>query len=175
MKHLKVITAKPIDTEMCGYVSVKVPVDTGIIIEQWLLDDCKFSRENVYVPGDMHTTIMHDERNPIDKLLIEPGRTRYKALPTGIDIFGQDDKFLVLTLFSPQLNQRHNQLLDMGMRTTYPQYRPHITLKSNAEINCIGKAIANFGGLISKLPRVIVLDNETWEPVNNDWKAELDK
>ena len=169
MKDLQLVNAKPVKLadETYGYVSVQVPELKGTMIEDWLVQDCKFTK-GVYAPNKMHCTLIYDDSNPITVKQVKINPNPHKAFVTGIDLFGKDEKVLVLTLHSPSLHRRNNELLNMGMKSSFDQYRPHITILSGATTGKLRRAISKLGLL---LPFSLNLINEAWAPVDGDWSA----
>lgn len=94
----------------------------------------KFSKENNIpnVNTDYHTTIIYSTRAmPKFKAL---GKVDYDTPLRSFKIFEGETKVLVLVLDSPELVQRHKEIMKEYNGTyNFPEYIPHITLSYDLE------------------------------------------
>lgn len=56
------------------------------------------------------------------------------AIVTGIELFGPNKDTVVLTLNSPDLAELNRKWQSAGMVSTYPVYRPHITILKDTPV-----------------------------------------
>jgi len=98
--------------------------------------------QDLFPADDLHVTILYSE-TPVDwmsmeddwagdwrngNLEIRPGGARM------LDIFGPpDDETLVLRFNSYQLKYRHEDMIDRGASSSYPDYKPHISLSKSVD------------------------------------------
>jgi len=121
--------------------------------------------------SELHVTLMYDRSNPKLFHPATPGLT-YMARVIGVDLFGDDKNTLVLKLDCEALRQRHQYLLSMGYRFSYPDYSPHLTIKIPAgqdDLNIINAAITK--GLFDQ---EIELGDEQWSPIKEDAYAKYE-
>lgn len=152
---------KPVSRKGQGYVSVKPEPGQARAIQRWMTRTCGL--EGGMTARDMHVTLLYDKRN----WRFEVDRRRgaqYAAKPKTIALFGET---LVLVLDSPELAARHQVLVDAGHEHSYPQFRPHISLKWGADSADLERAVGCMGQLFRQLPKV-VLYREKWEKVDEN-------
>lgn len=81
---------------------------------------------------ELHSTLMYSRGHfPFDDR-VDP-RLEHPATITDIEFWpGHDNEgYLVLTLESQSLQERHRSWLDQGLVHSFPDYLPHVTLKSS--------------------------------------------
>lgn len=54
-----------------------------------------------------------------------------EATVIGLEMFGPNEDTLVLLLNSPELAQISNKWVQQGFKPTFPEYRPHITVRTD--------------------------------------------
>lgn len=88
-------------------------------------------------PKKYHITLMYDRANPtFDVPYINEW---HNARVIGAELFGPNSDTLVLTLDSKTITRRHDYLKRLGYRHSYPDYRPHITVKLGASVDDLNK------------------------------------
>lgn len=114
-------------------------------------------------PADMHVTVLYSAVD-LKPPLIETG-LNIEATPAYggsgcFALFGKDEDHLVFVFRSWELWDRNYSLTDLGAVSTWPDYRPHLTLS---------KAAAGFelsDEALQDVPRWIVLGPEVSEGLN---------
>lgn len=107
---------------------------------------------------DLHCTLMYSPEVGIPDIPTFPERV-YRARLGALALFGERSDYLVVLLEDcVGLHNRHDELKGYGLKSTYPTYRPHITLVD--------------GGWDKKLPRrnllqgmTVLLSNEKHSPI----------
>ena len=127
-------------------------------IYDWLSNTCQIS--NLETPEEYHVTLIYDKRNP--HYTISDPQEKYAAEISGGALFGEENNVLVLLLNSPDLNARNKEIVDAGYQSDFPDYKPHITVKKDADSNDL-QILKNH--LKSKLG--LTLDNEQWGPTKD--------
>ena len=79
--------------------------------------------------SDMHVTMMYDKEGEIPEgFIMRDGIIEYDGV-YGAELFGEDENVLVLTLESnSEINKRHARLRAYGLKHSYDEFKPHITL-----------------------------------------------
>ena len=81
---------------------------------------------------DLHVTLAYDKNNP-DVLAKPDPDAVFRATVSGVDIYGEDDKVLVLLLDSPELAAEHARIHACGCaKFDFTPYSPHVSLKYGA-------------------------------------------
>lgn len=146
---------------MNGYAEVKVAAADAAKIHAVL----KAAGVDVLDPKKLHVTLMYDRKNPD----IDPGKSdaKYTAKVTGVERMGEKGskwEAVTLNLECPELTGRHVVLRSKGFDYDYPVYKPHMSIAYGAAVKDLGKVKALMAE--GKLPSVIHLEHETWEPVD---------
>lgn len=109
------------------YVSVEYdPNDSEAIYEFY-----KDIVPEMYTPNSIHTTLMYSKDTPY--LSIQPSLigTVLSINNPKYEIFGEKKDCLVVSFDSDILSDRHQELTDMGLKHSWDEYRPHITLSDS--------------------------------------------
>ena len=141
----------------CGYGELKVPKVFGKALLKHL---SSAGLTGLVDSSELHCTLMYDEGNP--NLNHKSAVLQYVAAIVGAQLFGPNDDTLVLELHCPDLVRRHHYLIRMGYRHSYPDYRPHITVKLGAtkqDLELLRKVVKD------GVPN-IELSGESWSPVS---------
>ncbi len=117
--------------------------------------------ESVLPEWDMHVTLIYskspfywNEAKPDrEHLLIEGG-------DRSVEVFGQEDKVIVLTIESQLLTERHDELIAMGASSDFNNYRAHITISYKGEGVDVSQIMPYTGP--------IRLSSEVWEPITEN-------
>ena len=150
------IGADPMRHVGCGYAQLSVPKVFGKALLKTL---SAAGLTGLVDSRDLHCTLMYDVENP--NLNHKSAALTYCARPIGAQLFGPQEDTLVLELQCPDLVRRHMYLLRMGYRHSYPEYRPHITVKLGAthdDLKLLRKVVQN------GIPD-IELGAESWTPI----------
>lgn len=83
--------------------------------------------ESALPAGDMHVTVAYS-KEPVNWSAIEPDRDALAVQGGARSVHQFDGGAVVLTLESPELQRRWQELRDAGASWDYPDYRPHVTI-----------------------------------------------
>lgn len=83
--------------------------------------------ESALPTGDMHVTVAYS-REPVDWSKIEPDQDAIAVQGGARSVRQFGEGAVVLTLESPELQRRWQELRDAGASWDYPDYRPHVTI-----------------------------------------------
>lgn len=91
-----------------------------------------FPKTRFYDIKDIHTTIHHSTVPILNWRTYDfsKGKTEY-ATTKKLNLFGKEDEALVVEIYCPFLEHRHNIGLKLGARFDWKKYVPHITLTDN--------------------------------------------
>jgi hypothetical protein len=116
-------------------------------------------------PYDFHVTVIYskspflwEDKNLAGETLLITGGER------SVEIFGDDA--LVLRIESPQLQERHEELIAMGAVSDYPDYKPHITLTYQSKGVDVSQIVPYTGD--------IQLGCEWMQPIGNNPYGKMD-
>lgn len=111
-------------------------------------------------PNNMHVTIFFDQREIIFPEY-EPIKKTYRAKVKGISVFPfqRTKKVIVLDLESKEIMDRFNELYEMGFRSTYPSFKPHVSIKYNASDEDVEQVLKHSAEIINSISD-IKLHNE---------------
>lgn len=84
-----------------------------------------------------------------------------EVCPMGWEVFGDEEKVLVLKVVHPSLQKRAEQLAANGYRSKYPQYRAHITVGLADGVEIHNLPIPDFN---------ITLDKEYSRPLDDNYQ-----
>lgn len=108
---------------------------------------------------EFHVTIAYSKLGDLSYI---PYNNEYFAECMEFDLFGEDNKTLVIRLASRDLESRHANLRNKGYLYTFPEYLPHVTLCTNWEGDLPDSSI-----LYDKdEPIELIFDNEYGEPLS---------
>lgn len=114
---------------------------------------------------DLHVTVIYSEgTKPIPMTILQDNEC--KAVVTGLEFYGEQENFLVLTLESDQLKQRHRQLIRKGYLHGWDSYKPHVTIYKKISDNdkpLVKRAVERVRETFE--PFVITLTGENMEPL----------
>ena len=146
-----------------GYCCVKPSEEVANEIYNWVTKTCKF-HDNIDPANEYHATLIYDKRNK--QFDISEPKEEYIASVSGADLFGEEKNVLVLLLDSEDLQNRNKELIDAGYESTYPKYKPHITIKKESnqnELKTVEKNLKDLNSIIGN----ISLTNENWAMVED--------
>lgn len=149
-----------------GFGAVRVHPEDALHIEDALF---AAGLKGIIRGEDMHVTIMYDKANPVLDTDAPEGQMNYKTTGQGIDKYGEEGsrwEAIVLKLESPDLAARHNFLLQRGFRHSYPEYRPHLSLKYMPDAGDLDKFKALWES--GAFPKTIRFSDEYWEQAQGD-------
>lgn len=126
------------------------------------------------VPAEeMHVTVLYstvDVKLPMDELPITIGAGQeWWDNALSFAMFGPNDESLVCTFHHWPLYHRNQQFLAAGAKSTWPDYRPHLTLSNNAAgFELTDEALAD-------VPRYILLGPEVNDALRRPDASELNQ
>lgn len=139
-----------------GYIALKPMIKHAQIIESI----CKAIGLKDHIEANkLHVTLVYDRREPIIEQY-EPLVEQKKATITGCDLYNDA---LVLTLDSNDLQERFYQLRQLGFKSDYDLYKPHLSLKYGANESDLERVKKYFTWF--QLLQTIKLNFEYSEPI----------
>ena len=101
----------------------------------------KHNIDNLVEAKDYHCTVVYSTKSvpEVKDISID---FSFNATPKEWKIFG-DGKMLVLVLNAPKAKKLFDETIEMGAKTDYPEYVPHITVALNYQ-NDVPKDIPSF-------------------------------
>lgn len=87
---------------------------------------------DLIAPSEYHVTVMYAPEQDLADFDIKEDVGSQTAKFAAYDLFGEDKDCLVMKLDSKGLHEIHDTLAAMGMKYTYPEYSPHLTLSYKA-------------------------------------------
>ena len=149
-----------------GFGAMRIHKDDAKAITNALF---KAGIRGVMRPEELHVTLMYDTANPVLDNEQPEQDISYKAHGKGIDRYGDEGsrwEAIVLKLDSPDLQKRHQFLLQRGYRHSYPEFKPHLSLKYMPDEGDLDKFKALWDS--GDLPDPIRLHDEYWEECDGD-------
>ena len=119
--------------------------------------------ETTLPPGDLHVTICYSKAR-FDWASLYPARNQIVIPAQTRTIEEFNGGAVVLKLESPVLTTRWQQFLDVGASTSFPTYKPHVTITYGGT----PKGAKPYEGRI-------VLGPEKWSELDDDWKGKLEE
>ncbi len=159
-------TIKPLTLDSQGtYISV-LPFEQTAHLMLRIADACGIERPE---QDELHCTLMYAP----DSKLVSPvaqSDTVYTAVVDDVKFWksASGKGYVVVTLKSPQLMRRHKEWTNRGLKHTYSDYTPHITLAEDIELSAVQEfnlvnAAEKFKG------QSVMLTDETLEGINKDY------
>ena len=150
-----------------GYVWVVPLRRHANLVSAWLR---RTGMRNPMSPHKMHLTLMYDKSNKVTQTQPKgDARTVYESELVEPAMFGRDSRSrtLVVTLRSPSLSRRHEKLKKTyGFTHSFKEFRPHLSIKQNADLMDLAKARDGIDDLRSALP-TIYFRRERWAPTRD--------
>ena len=148
------------------YVGVKFDDQTNAAILKYIADN---NIPNGVPEAKLHTTVLYS-RVPCPDITVDGVLpTPITGTPTGLDVWGDGKRCLVMTYDCPELVSRHEKYREEhGASHDFPDYQPHVTLSYD-----IGDMD------ISSLPEVavaipeVVINQDYIEDLDLDWSSKL--
>lgn len=145
-----------------GYWAVLPDSRSELILRQ--IATCIMDVEDLH---DLHCTLAYDKTNP--ETLAQPDHTtQFHATVCGVDIYGDEDRVLVLLLNSPDLEAEHKRIHACGAaKFDFTPYSPHVSLKygaSETDVDFVRHHILKPGNP----PIDLLFSAEYREPIDND-------
>lgn len=112
------------ESRQVGFVSAVLTPEDAQVVKDVIMNS---GMEKTIPKDKLHTTIMYDRRNIIN---YSKGNTFFKATVSGFKEMGQGKwKALVFLLNSSDFNDYHEELKKLGFEHSYPDYKPHLSIK----------------------------------------------
>lgn len=113
--------------------------------------------------SEMHTTIIYSTKGHPDFSCEEKYTPEIKAKFSGFAMFGENKDTLVVKMKSPELQKRHDEMMDeFDLSYNFDEYIPHITLSYDAPNFDISKLDNYYGDLM--------FSGEEANELETDWK-----
>lgn len=113
---------------------------------------------------DLHLTLMYDRSNP--KIDVTTSTKSYTAKINSFKTLGEPGTkwySIALDLESPELDERHNELKELGFKHSYPKFIAHVSMKYKPSEDDIKTLSDNIG--VFKRIGAIHLHNETMKQI----------
>lgn len=157
------LTAKQAPKLPGTYVGAKLSNDT---VDRLLDFAHKLNLPRITTPESFHVTVLYSLKNipnfkPLGILSKPVTNNGWRQT----SVFGRNEKVVVVEFRSKFLQDRHNYALSRGGTSTFPDYKPHITLT---------KDLPEDYRMPSNLPAYtgpITIVEEYVEPLQEDWNA----
>lgn len=143
---------------------------------QILFPDCK-----IVAPEQQHVTLMYSTDSGVshDKIADYLSGSRYdciKAVPHGVTSFNSETdpsmRSVVIELESLMLDEIHHHLGTMGLKHSYPEYRPHVSIAYDVSNDRHDSMVSYVREHAFKITHVS-LSKFNINPIIEDWKAQL--
>lgn len=120
------------DTSKGTYVGIEY--DKGEV--EQLLKLFKQSKiPDLYTPNLIHTTLMYSKDTEYVQVLPKLIGTYIDIENPQYKIYGKNKDTLVIAFDSEVLQARHKELTKLGLKHSWPDYSPHITLSESVDEN----------------------------------------
>lgn len=126
--------------------------------------------DNIIEKSKYHVTIVYSRKAFTDFTINGKLKKPWKATPTELEIFETQSgsRALVLRLDAPKLVERHEYFKrEHGATYDFDEYKTHVTL--SYDVGPDWKIPKDFD--ITKLFKSLEIDEEYYEPLNNDWAS----
>ena len=150
-----------------GYISLKPFFKDSIHIYEVV---SRYLTEGIIKPEDYHLTLMYDIRNPKVEFQTNHNSKVYKATIKDIvkmGNFGEKWSAIAFELDAPKISNRHQELINMGYKHSYPDFIPHLSIKYMYTENDFLKIQDNKNNIISSIGEIL-LTQETCEILKDD-------
>lgn len=139
-----------------GYVQVE-PID-----KQALFDEIRSIFPDIKMqPADnLHITVSYSREDVVG---LKSRKYEVEVTPKKFELLGENKDVLVLVVESKELDDRHEEIKDMGATYDWGDYKAHLTITYD------GKDIDTKN---SKLPKPFKVGNETVEDLDLDYKPD---
>lgn len=122
----------------------------------------------VYAPESMHVTVVYS-KSPLDWMEMGQPWEATLDIPEGgpriNEKFGDMGDVLVLLFASNELQWRHRQAKELGAKSDYEQYQPHISISLRAgDVDIVN---------LKPWQGPILLGPEVYEEIVDDWRAKV--
>ena len=164
------------ETASGNYVSIKV--ESGLVIPSL---EPLFGGSYVCDPSDQHVTLIYSTGTDVADKKIEQALHHYDEIEATLDkVVAFDstpkdgsrdpDKCTIVVKLKPSvLNDIHEQLKKIGLKHSYPDYSPHISILYNLPIEKKEDAIATVQKWIDKNKDTVSLRGFVIQPIIDDW------
>ncbi len=112
------------------YSCVKPSADTVNRLQEYINQNLS-GVVDIQPAHELHCTVVYSTTPAPLVEVLEP-ELPIQVTAKQFSLFGEENDVLVLEIESPELVQLFNQSSDLGATSDWPNYKPHITLASNA-------------------------------------------
>lgn len=158
---------------------------TGGNYVSMMVDDPKINIEissgTIVPPGKHHVTLMYSEGSDIPeeriRKKIEWMTGNRSVVSKKAEVFdSQEDPSLgcvVLTVESYHLHNIHGELRRLGMKHSYSEFKPHVTLAYDVDIEEARRVANDLNKTLSTTPCVLILHGLEVAPIKENWSDSL--
>lgn len=160
-----------------NYVSINV--ETPIIIKSL---EPLFGGSSVVDPKHQHATLIYSEGTKVQEGKIKKLLSKFNGeIEVYIDCVGafdalpkdgeRDEKLctIVVKLKSQILNEIHEKLKSIGLKHSYPEFNPHISLLYNIPIDSKKKALDTIESWLKENMSTVTLRGFNVNPIIKNW------
>lgn len=168
------LASKSADVEVAGSLGMRTLYVSRRLLNEGAVRAWAASQgfELALPAGEMHVTVAYS-KDPVDWSRIEPDRDAL-AVQGGVRSVHQfDGGAVVLTLESPELRRRWQELRDAGASWDYPDYRPHVTITYSGAPADLSAVEPYRGPLIFGPEEMEEIDSEGFDPDSIEEEAIL--
>ena len=164
LEFLQLKEENQLGTYVCANVAKK---DAKVIIDTL----AKHGITNLVHPDELHVTVIYSKTPcPVAYNLSKLKDFNASFGTDRFDIFGKDEKVLVIRGWSSSLERINASLMKNGATSDFPEYNPHITVAVNTDVDEVTVSAMSFiiRELDEKLKNGISLDSLTIKPITGN-------
>ena len=143
--------------------------------------DLDLKSGTVVPPGKHHVTLMYSEGTDVPKDKIKKGIEWMTGSRTAkshsVDVFDSDDDptkgCIVLDIDSDHLHNIHEELRRIGLRHSYQEFKPHVTLAYGVDIDEAKRIAKELNAKLKMEPCLITMKGLVVKPIKDNWSDEL--
>lgn len=143
--------------------------------------ELKLDSGTIVPTGKHHITLMYSEGTnvPTDKIknAIEWMSGSRTAKSKSVDVFDSQENpslgCIVLKIESDHLQNVHEELKRIGLRHSYSEYKPHVTLAYDVDIEEARTIAKQLNKKLQETPCLITMRGLSIKPINDNWSDDL--
>lgn len=143
--------------------------------------ELKLDSGKIVPPGKHHVTLMYSKGTSVPpekiKKAIEWMTGSRTAKSKSVGIFDSQDNpslgCIVLKIDSDHLQNIHEELKRIGLRHSYSEYQPHVTLAYDVDIEEARSTAKQLNKKLQETPCLITMRGLSVEPINDNWSDDL--
>ena len=143
--------------------------------------ELKLESGTIVPAGKHHVTLMYSVGTDVPeekiKKAIEWMTGSRTAKSNSVDVFDSQDNpssgCIVLKIDSDHLQNIHEELKRIGLRHSYSDYQPHVTLAYGVDIEEARSTAKQLNKKLQETPCLITMRGLSIEPINDNWSDDL--